>query len=85
MLSAKRDVSAAKRFFKKMVRADHRRLLFTISVDENAAGMVVSDLPLPIDNFLNTIQKPLNLAGSRAIRFNITTEPGPWSGTSVSF
>lgn len=26
MLSAKRDVSAAKRFFKKMMRADHRRL-----------------------------------------------------------
>ena len=26
MLSAKRDVSAAKRFFKKMMRAEHRRL-----------------------------------------------------------
>ena len=37
MLSAKRDVSAAKRFFKKMMRADHRRLAFTISVDKNAA------------------------------------------------
>jgi transposase-like protein len=37
MLSAKRDVSAAKRFFKKMVRADHRRLPFSISVDKNAA------------------------------------------------
>jgi transposase-like protein len=37
MLSAKRDVLAAKRFFKKMMRADHRRLPFTISVDENAA------------------------------------------------
>jgi transposase-like protein len=37
MLSAKRDVFAAKRFFKKMVRADHRRLPFTISVDKNAA------------------------------------------------
>jgi transposase, IS6 family len=36
-LSAKRDVSAAKRFFKKMMRADHRRLPFTISVDKNAA------------------------------------------------
>jgi transposase-like protein len=32
MLSAKRDVSAAKRFFKKMMRADHRRLPFSISV-----------------------------------------------------
>jgi transposase, IS6 family len=37
MLSAKRDVSAAKRFFKKMMRADHRRLPFTISVDKNTA------------------------------------------------
>jgi IS6 family transposase len=37
MLSARRDVSAAKRFFKKMMRADHRRLPFSISVDKNAA------------------------------------------------
>jgi IS6 family transposase len=37
MLSAKRDVFAAKRFFKKMMRAEHRRLPFTISVDKNAA------------------------------------------------
>jgi transposase-like protein len=37
MLSAKRDVSAAKRFFKKMMRAEHRRLPFFISVDKNAA------------------------------------------------
>lgn len=37
MLSAKRDVPAAKRFFKKMMRADHHRLPFSISVDKNAA------------------------------------------------
>src|ERR687896_1755447 len=37
MLSARRDVPAAKRFFKKVMRADHRRLPFTISVDKNAA------------------------------------------------
>ncbi|MDQ3255563.1 MAG: IS6 family transposase [Acidobacteriota bacterium] len=37
MLSAKRDVSAAKRFFKKLMRADHRRLPLSISVDKNAA------------------------------------------------
>jgi transposase-like protein len=37
MLSAKRNVTAAKRFFKKMMRADHRRLPFTVSVDKNAA------------------------------------------------
>jgi transposase-like protein len=32
MLSAKRDVFVAKRFFRKMMRADHRRLPFSISV-----------------------------------------------------
>src|SRR5215212_6392309 len=37
MLSAKRDVAAAKRFIKKMMRADHRRLPFSVSVDKNAA------------------------------------------------
>jgi transposase, IS6 family len=37
MLSVKRDVSAARRFFKKMMRAEHRRLPFSISVDKNAA------------------------------------------------
>src|SRR5437763_2064929 len=37
MLNAKRDIPAAKRFFKKMMRADHRRLPFSISVDKNAA------------------------------------------------
>ena len=37
MLSAKRDVSAAKRFFKKVVWADHLRLLFTISADKHAS------------------------------------------------
>jgi hypothetical protein len=37
MLSPKRDVSTAKRFFKKMMRAEQRRLPFSISVDKNAA------------------------------------------------
>jgi len=37
MLSAKRDITAAKRFFKKMMRADHRRLPFSISVDKHAS------------------------------------------------
>ncbi len=37
MLSAKRDVLVALRFFKEMMRADHRRLPFSISVDKNAA------------------------------------------------
>lgn len=37
MLSAKRDVSAAKHFFKKLMRADHRRLPFTIGTDKHAS------------------------------------------------
>lgn len=37
MLSAKRDVSAAKRFFKKVMRADHRRLPFSIGTDKHAS------------------------------------------------
>ena len=37
MLSTRRDVSTAKRFFKKVMRADHRRLPYSISVDKNAA------------------------------------------------
>src|ERR1700755_1771908 len=37
MLGAKREVSAAKRFFKKMMRAGRGRLPFSISVDKNAA------------------------------------------------
>ena len=36
MLSAERDISSAKRFFKKVMKADHRRLPFSISVDKNA-------------------------------------------------
>ncbi|MDP9177627.1 MAG: DDE-type integrase/transposase/recombinase [Gemmatimonadota bacterium] len=36
-ISAKCDISSAERFFKKMMRADHRRLPFSISVDKNAA------------------------------------------------
>jgi IS6 family transposase len=37
MLSAKRDVSAAEHFFKKLMRADHRGLPFTIGTDKHAS------------------------------------------------
>ena len=37
MLSAKRDVSAAKRFLKKIMRADHRRLPFTLGTGKHAS------------------------------------------------
>jgi transposase-like protein len=37
MFSAKRDVPAAKHFFKKMMHTDNRRFPFSISADEDAA------------------------------------------------
>ncbi len=37
LLTAKRDISEVLRFFKKMMRADHRRLPFSISVDKHAS------------------------------------------------
>ena len=37
LLTAKRDIPAVKRFFKKIMRADHRRLPFSISVDKHAS------------------------------------------------
>lgn len=37
MLSAKRDVLTAKRFFKKLMRSAHRRLPFTIGTDKHAS------------------------------------------------
>ena len=66
MLGAKRDVSAAKRFFKKMMRAEHRRLPFSISVDKNAAypeafstsqdeRVVPKDCKLPRVKHLNNV------------------------------
>jgi transposase-like protein len=61
MLSAKRDVSAAKRFFKKMMRAEHRRLPFSISVDKNAAypeafASSQVDKTLPLDCHLRRVK-----------------------------
>ena len=61
MLSAKRHVSAAKRFFKKMMRADHRRLPFSISVDKNAAypdafTSSQDDKTLPADCLLQRVK-----------------------------
>ena len=37
MLGAKRDIPAARRFFWKLMRADHRRLPFTIGTDKHAS------------------------------------------------
>ena len=61
MLSAKRDVSAAKRFFKKLMRADHRRLPFTIGTDKHASypeafAMSVKEKVLPSDCKLRRVK-----------------------------
>jgi transposase-like protein len=45
---ATRDVTAAERFFKKMMRVDHRRLPFTISVDKDGAYLEADDLVLAL-------------------------------------
>jgi transposase, IS6 family len=61
MLSAKRDVSAAKRFFKKLMRADHRRLPFTIGTDKHASypeafAASVKEKVLPVDCKLRRVK-----------------------------
>ena len=73
--SAKRDVSAAKRFFKKLMRAEHRRLPFTISVDKNAAypeafAASVKENVLPFDCKLRRVKYLNNVSEQdhRAIR-----------------
>ena len=61
MLSAKHDVCAAKRFFKKVMRADHRRLPFTIGTDKHASypeafASSVSEKVLPSDCTLRRVK-----------------------------
>lgn len=75
LLSAKRDVSAAKRFFKKMMRADHRRLPFTIGTDKHASypeafAASISEKVLPSDCKLRRVKYLNNVIEQdhRAIR-----------------
>jgi IS6 family transposase len=75
MLSAKRDVSAAKRFFRKMMRADHRRLPFTIGTDKYASypevfAVSVKEKVLPPDCKLRRVKYLNNIIEQdhRAIR-----------------
>ncbi len=61
MLGAKRDVSAAKRFFGKVMRADRLRLPFATGVDERASypdGFTASvkDKVLPFDRELGRVK-----------------------------
>ena len=75
MLSARRDISAAKRFFKKVMRADHRRLPFTISTDKHASNpeafsTSVKEKILPSDCKLRRVKylNNINEQDHRAIR-----------------
>lgn len=66
MLSARRDVSAAKRFFKKLMRADHRRLPFTVGTLKHASypealAASVKEKALPFDCKLRRVKYPNNV------------------------
>ncbi len=70
MLNAKRDVSAAKRFFKKIMRADHRRLPFSISADKhasypNAFACSQEERVLPKDCTLRRTKYLTNIVGAK--------------------
>jgi IS6 family transposase len=75
LLSVKHDISAAKRFFKKMMRADHRRLPFTIGTDKHASypeafATSVKEKVLPSDCKLRRVKYLNNVIEQdhRAIR-----------------
>src|SRR3954471_18183972 len=75
MLSAKRDVSAAKRLSRKVKRADHRRLPFTIGTDKyvsypEAFATSVKEKVLPPDCKLRRVKYLNNIIEQdhRAIR-----------------
>jgi transposase, IS6 family len=75
MLSARRDVSAAKRFFKRLMRADHRGLPFTTGTDKHASypeafAASVKEKALPRDCKLRLVKYLNNVIerDHRAIR-----------------
>lgn len=75
MLSARRDISAAKRFFKKMMRVEHRRLPFTIGTGKHASypeafAVSVKEKVLPFDCKLRRVKYLNNVIeqGHRFIR-----------------
>jgi transposase-like protein len=75
MLSARRDVSAAKRLFKELMRADHCRLPFTIGMAKHASypeafATSVKEKVLPFDCKLRCVKYLNNIIEQdhRAIR-----------------
>lgn len=99
MLSARGDVPAAKRFFKKLVGADHRRLPFTIGTDKHASypeafAASVKEKVLPVDCKLRRLKYLNNVIEQdhRAIRrrwraVNVsapfTPRSGRWRGLNT--
>jgi len=81
MLSARRDVSAAKRFFRKVLRADHRRLPSTMGTDKRASypeAFTVStkEKVLPADCNLGQVKYLNNVVeqGHRFIRRGLESD-----------
>jgi len=75
MLSARRDVSAARRFFRKLIRANHRRLPFTVGTDKHASypeafAASVKEKVLPPDCKLRRVKYLNNIIAQdhRALR-----------------
>lgn len=61
MPSARRDTSAAERSFKKLMRADHRRLPFTVGTDKRASypeafAASMKEKVLPADGKLRRVK-----------------------------
>jgi transposase-like protein len=74
MLSAKRDVIAAKRFFRKVMRADHGRLPFSINTDKCAAypdALIVlqEDKVVPFDCKLRRVKHLNNVIETARRRY----------------
>jgi len=81
MLSAKRDAKAAKRFFKKALRANHTQMPRVINVDKNAAyPRAVDDLKeaetLPEETELRPTKYLNNLVEQDHRRIKRLTNPG---------
>jgi transposase-like protein len=73
MLRARRDVSAAKRFCKQIMRAAHRRLPFTVGTDKHASypqvfAASVQEKVLPSDCKLRRVKYLNNVTSARPPR-----------------
>jgi len=86
MLSAERDVSAAKRFFRKLMRADHRRLPFTIATDKHASypEAFAASVKPPL-SALRPLSRSVGFSARKAQTRRCWRRPAsPWATTSPS-